>query len=354
MSERMERARALLPVCEVDALLVWNLSNVRYLSGFTGTEGCLVIGASRAFFLSDSRYATQAEDQVDGFDIRIGSDKIKNIAAALGDLGATRVGFEDETLPVARLKAVEDAANGAKFSGVGKRVDALRLRKDPEEIAVMRRAAWAAEVGFKAALAMTRPGVTENELALELEMGMRRAGATKPSFDLIVASGPRGALPHGIASDRRLEDGDMVVFDFGCVLEGYCSDQTVTVALGNVGEEERKVYEIVREAQERALDALRPGVALKDVDHAARDYIDKAGYGAYFGHGLGHGVGLEIHEDPRLSRVSEFVAEPGMVVTVEPGIYLPERFGVRIEDTVVITESGYDKLTSIDKNWMTV
>jgi Xaa-Pro aminopeptidase len=188
-------------------------------------------------------------------------------------------------------------------------------------------------------------------VAIELETGMRRAGALKPSFDTIVGSGPRGALPHGTASDKVLKEGEMIVIDFGCVLDGYCSDETVTVALGEVGDEERKVYEVVRAAQSAAIEALKPGASLREVDKIARDYITAAGYGPYFGHGLGHGVGMEIHEGPRVSTKSEAVAEPGMVLTIEPGIYLPGRFGVRVEDTLLVNESGCEKITAVDKSF---
>ncbi len=354
MKKRLGAAKKLLEEHSLDALLVWNMTNVRYLSGFTGTEGALVIAENKAFFLTDSRYEIQADQEAEGFEIRISPEKIGNIVSTLKSLSIKRIGFEDEILPVARLKELESEHDGARFVRLGKALDHLRLRKDDSEIPLLRRAAWASEVGFKNALKSLRPGVTEAELAVELEIGMLRAGASKPSFDLIVASGPRGALPHGIASEKTIREGEMIVIDFGCVLDGYCSDQTVTVALGDVGDEAQKVYEIVHEAQAKALGALKPGVKLREVDRVARDHIHDAGYGDFFGHGLGHGVGMEVHEDPRVSKKSEFSAEPGMVLTVEPGIYLPGKFGVRIEDTVLITPNGYEKITSLDKKFLKV
>ena len=351
MNPRINRLGKIIDDLSLDAILVWNLTNVHYLSGFTGSEAALVVSKGKSFFITDSRYTTQASQQVTGFDFRISYEKITLIAEALKEIAAKRIGYEDETLTVSNYRQVSGGTPGAEFIPLSTRVDELRLHKDPEEIAIMRRSAWAAEVGLQNALAILRPGVTEMEVAIELETGMRRAGALKPSFDTIVGSGPRGALPHGTASDKVLEEGEMIVIDFGCILDGYCSDETVTVALGRVGGEERKVYEIVRAAQEAAIAALAPGVSLREVDKVARDYIGNAGFGQYFGHGLGHGVGLEIHEGPRVSTKTEAVAEPGMVVTIEPGIYLPGRFGVRIEDTLLVNESGCEKITSFDKSF---
>ncbi|MCL4233177.1 MAG: aminopeptidase P family protein [Deltaproteobacteria bacterium] len=354
MTARIANARRVLDDMALDALLVWNLVNVRYLSGFTGTEGALVVSRDRALFLTDSRYATQIIDEAPTFGHRIAPAKIPNIAAALAELKATRVGYEDEILPVARAIALRDATPGVDWIGLGSRLDALRLRKEPGEIDAMRRASRIAEIGLDRALAVLRPGVTERHVALALEFAMREAGASGTSFDTIVASGPRGALPHGVASDRAIERGEMVTIDFGCVADGYCSDQTVTVGVGPVNGRMKQVYDVVLDAQLRAIDALRPGVSLRAVDALARGAIADAGYGEYFSHGLGHGVGMEIHENPRVSGSSDAVAEEGHVVTIEPGIYIPGEFGVRIEDTLVVTKSGCDRITSVDKSWRTV
>ncbi|MCC6157939.1 MAG: aminopeptidase P family protein [Deltaproteobacteria bacterium] len=354
MTTRVANARRILDDQALDALVVWNMVNVRYLSGFTGTEGALVITRDRAQFLTDSRYATQIRDEAPAFEHRIAPAKIANIAAALTDIKAEHVGYEDEILPVARAVALRDSTPGVEWIGLGTRLDALRLRKDPAEIGLMRRAARIAETGLDRALGMLRPGVTERQVALALEFAMREAGASGTSFDTIVASGPRGALPHGVASDRTIGAGEMVTIDFGCVANGYCSDQTVTIGVGHVNGEMRRVYDIVLEAQHRAIDALRPGVSLREVDALARGVIADAGFDEFFGHGLGHGVGMEIHESPRVSGSSEYTAEEGHVVTIEPGIYIPGRFGVRIEDTLVVTQSGCDRITSIDKSWRAV
>jgi Xaa-Pro aminopeptidase len=264
-------------------------------------------------------------------------------------LGARRAGFEDETVTVGRRHALGRAAEAVEWVGVGEALNLLRVRKSPEEIATLKRAAAVAERAWERVRGRLVPGVSERDMAIELEYAMRQEGATGPSFETIVASGPRGALPHGVASDRRIAEGDVVVVDWGCVFEGYCSDQTISVMVGDVGDEARRVYDVVFAAQSAALARLAPGAALREVDAAARDLIAAAGYGDYFGHGLGHGVGLEVHEAPRVAATSEAVAEAGMVVTIEPGVYLPGRFGVRLEDTVAVTADGYERITTLDK-----
>ncbi len=354
MSKRIEDAGRLIDEFGVDAVLVWNLTNVRYLSGFTGTEGALLLGADRRFFLSDSRYETQAKKQVVDFEYRISSDKIKNIVDAVRETGAVRLAYEEETLTVGQLQQLVKALPETEFKPLGLALDNLRLCKDAGELDIMREAALISEKGFQKALEAIKPGVSEKDVAMELEIGMLRNGASGPSFETIVASGHRGALPHGVASTKPIQAGDMIVIDFGCVFMGYCSDQTMTVMCGEADSEQAGIYDIVYEAQARAIEALKPGVKLKDVDAVARSIISDAGYGEYFGHGLGHGVGMNIHEAPRLNATSDAVAEVGMVVTVEPGIYLPGRFGVRLEDTMVITDSGSERITNLDKSLMRV
>jgi Xaa-Pro aminopeptidase len=350
MNERLKDAGRLLADTNADALLVWNMTNVRYLSGFTGTEGALLIGREYLFFLTDSRYKTQAENQAAKFEYRISNDKIKNIASALEDMGAKALAFEDETLTVRQKAQLAEAMPDVEFIALGSKLDDLRLRKDSSELDIMRKAALISEKGFQKAIETIQPGVSEKKVATELEIGMLRNGASGPSFETIVASGHRGALPHGVASAKLIEKGELIVIDFGCVYMGYCSDQTVTVACGDIGQEEEKVYDIVREAQANAMEALKPGVRLKDVDAVARNFISQAGYGEYFGHGLGHGVGMNVHEAPRLNSESETIAQEGMVITVEPGIYLPGRFGVRIEDTMIVTATGCQRITNLDKS----
>jgi Xaa-Pro aminopeptidase len=231
----------------------------------------------------------------------------------------------------------------------------LREVKDAAEIAAIRHAVEVQEQAFEAVLPLFKPGATEWDLALQLDFEMRRRGALMVSFDTIVASGPRGAMPHGTASDKPLKKGELIVVDWGCIVDGYCSDQTMTVCLGKPKDREaKKVFEIVQRAQRTCIDGIRPGMNVRDIDKLAREVIVNAGYGDYFGHGTGHSLGLEIHEEPRVSPLGNGTAVPGLVFTVEPGIYLPGRFGVRLEDIVVVTETGADVLTNVKKTWLAV
>ncbi|MCB1153254.1 aminopeptidase P family protein, partial [bacterium] len=235
MSARLDAVRKLLALHDLDAILVWNLTNVRYLSGFTGSEGALVITADKALFLSDSRYATQAAEQLKGFTPVIESQKMPSAVKQLKAARAKRIGFEDGTMTVEDHARLLGKLENAQLIGLGSKLDAIRLCKDTGEIAVMRKAAQIAEAGLDAALRVLKPGISENDVAVELELTMRREGASATSFETIIASGPRGALPHGIASDKKIAEGELVVIDWGCVYQGYCSDQTVTVAVGEVG-----------------------------------------------------------------------------------------------------------------------
>ena len=239
-----------------------------------------------------------------------------------------------------------------KLARAGQLVERLRVVKDAHEIDLIREAVRVQEEAMEAILPLIAPGATENEIAFALDTEMRRRGASGVSFDTIVGSGPRGAMPHGVASDKKIAAGELVVLDWGCFCNGYCSDQTLTVCVGEPSDRDaRKVFAVVHEAQAASLAALRPGVALAEVDRAGRDIIRRAGYGDYFGHGTGHSLGLEIHEEPRANMVSTAKAEPGLVITIEPGIYLPGRFGVRLEDIALVTESGAEPLTTMHKNW---
>jgi Xaa-Pro aminopeptidase len=354
MNSRLVRARAALRDLRFDGLLVWKLVNVRYLSGFTGTEGSLLITEKEALFLSDSRYTIQAEEQVKphGFRVITFKDKIKELGSTAQDLGVQSVGFEEEEISVAAHARLAKAFGGVKLARAGQLVERLRVVKDAHEIDLIREAVRVQEEAMEAILPLIAPGATENEIAFALDTEMRRRGASGVSFDTIVGSGPRGAMPHGVASDKKIAAGELVVLDWGCFCNGYCSDQTLTVCVGEPSDRDaRKVFAVVHEAQAASLAALRPGVALAEVDRAGRDIIRRAGYGDYFGHGTGHSLGLEIHEEPRANMVSTAKAEPGLVITIEPGIYLPGRFGVRLEDIALVTESGAEPLTTMHKNW---
>ena len=351
-ADRQQRVRVLLEEHGLDALLFNARENLRYFCGFTGSDGILLItlyGHSR--FLTDSRYTVQARDEVAVDEVVEYRVQSEGVIEALADLGVKKIGFESGLAygKVDDLKTRGDSA--CSWTPLKDGLDALRAVKDAAEIEMLAAAARLHATAFAEIEALLRPGVSEREVALALEFALKRHGAEEKSFDFIVASGPRGALPHGRAGERRLATGELVTIDFGGRLAGYHADETVTVALGMPPEELRRVYDTVLAAHDLAIAAIRPGIALAEVDRVARDHIVAAGYGEYFGHGLGHGIGLEVHEAPTVSARSKATAEPGMVVTIEPGIYLPGLGGVRIEDMILVTDAGARVLTCIDKQY---
>ncbi|MDI3256596.1 MAG: Xaa-Pro peptidase family protein [Kyrpidia sp.] len=346
MRERISRVQKELEERRLDALLVTDPHNRRYLSGFTGTSGYVLIGRNDAVFLTDFRYVEQARDQVQGLRVvRHGVQMVEALKEILNEWGVETLGFEQEHVTVGQWERLTSALAPVRLSGTTGWVEALRMVKDEGELALIRKAASIADQAFRAVLDHIHPGVRERDLALMLERYMQDLGASGPSFDTIVASGWRSALPHGVAGEKTVESGDLVTFDFGCVFQGYCSDLTRTVAVGSIDEEKRRIYQVVLEAQQAALREIRPGMTGREADALARGVIEAAGYGEAFGHSLGHGVGLAIHENPRLAVQSDEVLKPGMVVTVEPGIYVSGVGGVRIEDDVLITAQGCTRLT---------
>jgi Xaa-Pro aminopeptidase len=353
VSSRADRLAALLARAGtgIDVLLVGNLINVRYLTGYTGSNGIALIGLAMRTFVTDFRYLEQAAAEVDAaFDRRRAAQHlVEGVPDAL-PAGELRLGFEAAHMTVsdhAQLRELlPDRIELVDTTGL---VEQLRAVKQPEEVAAIRAAAALADVAFEQLIAGGLAGRNERELANALDFEMRRLGAQAPSFEPIVAGGANGALPHGRPKDETVRRGELVVIDWGAKLDGYCSDCTRTLATGAVSAEAVEVYELVLDAQLAAVDDVRPGAVGRDVDGVARAAIEAAGHGEQFGHGLGHGVGLEVHEAPRLAQPSEAVLAAGNVVTVEPGIYIPGRFGVRIEDLVVVTEDGREILTSLSK-----
>jgi Xaa-Pro aminopeptidase len=333
-----------------DAMLVASSVNRRYLSGFSGTHALLLITMEHALLLTDFRYKEQAPQQAAGFEIVIhGPDAKSTAAERLHSWGVKRLLFEDLHVTYAEHASWARAIAPVELVPASDLIESLRMYKDAGELAIMREAAALADRTFAHILPYLKPGVSELEIAAEMEMFMRREGATGPSFDTIVASGERSAMPHGVASSRKLGSGEFVTLDFGTYFQGYCSDLTRTVVVGKPSDKHLEIYAIVKEAQQAALDRLAPGMTGREADALTRDIISRYGYGDYFGHGTGHGLGMEIHEAPRLSANADTVLQPGMTVTVEPGIYLPGFGGVRIEDDVVITDSGIQILTSSPK-----
>ncbi|NLV23400.1 MAG: aminopeptidase P family protein [Deltaproteobacteria bacterium] len=350
----VEKVRELLVLRGLDAILFTGRANIRYLCGFSGSEGALLVDRDASSFLTDSRYTTQAQEEVRAD--HLGQYRLpeEGIVARLRERGCGKIGFEGEYLVVSRLEKLRSQA-GAEVEWVplAKEMRPLRGVKSDAEIEAIRAAARLNAVAFAEIAAGIHAGVSERELAVELEFALKRRGAEEKAFDFIVASGRRGAMPHGLASQKVLSADEMVTIDFGVRLNGYHSDETVTLALGHPPQRLLEAYDVVLQAHDLALEALRPGQPLKDVDAVARDHIRSRGFGEFFGHGLGHGVGLEIHEFPVLSPRSEDVAEEGMVVTIEPGIYIPGLGGIRIEDMAVVSAHGCDLLTAVPKNLRT-
>jgi Xaa-Pro aminopeptidase len=355
LEKRIDRLRERLKEQDLEALLVTHPMNRRYLTGFTGTAGMVLVTEKDAKLLVDFRYVEQARKQAPHLDVvRVGGEPFRTVGGLCREWNVSRLAFEQDHLVYARVEKLKSALDGAEVVPVSNMVEKLRETKDADELDTLRRAARIADEAFTEILKEIRPGLRERDIAFRLEFLMREKGAASSSFDIIVASGPRSALPHGVASDRVLEKGDLVTLDFGAVYEGYCSDITRTIVLGKPNERQREIYEIVLHAQQTALEAVRPGVTGREVDKVARDIITERGYGEQFGHSTGHGIGLEIHEAPTLSVNGETVLQSGMVVTVEPGIYLPGFGGVRIEDDVVVTEQGKEVLTHSPKDLIVI
>jgi Xaa-Pro aminopeptidase len=334
----------------LNAVLFTDLRNIRYLCGFSGSEGALLVTPEHAWFLCDSRYTEQAAEEVHSAEVReCGAIRIETIAALTTEYGLQRIGFEASHTTVSAFRRMAEKLTGIDLVELGPNLDEIRVAKDAVEIELLRSVATLSSQSLTAILPHIKPGVREIDIALSLELEMRRRGADGIAFDFIVASGVRGAMPHGRASEKFIQAGELVTIDFGALKDGYHSDETVTVACGKPELRAAEIHAIVRTAHDMAINSVRPGINCKDLDEIARSFIRENGFGDYFGHGLGHGLGLEIHEQPTLSPRSTAVLEEGMVVTIEPGIYIPGFGGVRIEDTVVVTAYGCDVLTSADK-----
>jgi Xaa-Pro aminopeptidase len=352
---RLTRLRELMDQHQLPALFVSGDHNRRYLSGFTGSSGYLLITADEAYLLTDFRYMTQAAEQAKHFQIVEHQPKaIATVKELLSRRGIRSLGFEQHHVTYSSYSSYAAELGDIQLIPAEQLVEELRMVKDADELAIMQEAAELADRAFEHILTVLKPGMTETEVSLSLEFFMRQHGASAVSFDTIVASGERSALPHGKASGRVLKPGDFVKMDFGALYKGYCSDITRTVVLGKPEEKQKEIYDIVLEAQLKALEGIRPGMTGKEADALARDVIKRYGYGDRFGHGTGHGLGLEIHEAPRLSPLSDTVLKPGMTVTVEPGIYLPGYGGVRIEDDIVVTENGNRRLTQSTKEFIII
>ncbi|MBQ8952269.1 MAG: aminopeptidase P family protein [Eubacterium sp.] len=360
MKKKIDRTllQKILEDAGVDAILITDPYSLRYYTGFKGGEGIAVVTRERYVLITDSRYTEAAtlesEFEVEGFSAARTKKEI--ITDIFKKDNIASVGFEDDSISYSNYKAFENILSSEELSHRNLMLKALdgkllepRRVKTEEEIEYLRQAEHIGDMAFNDILGILKPGMTELEVAAELEYRMKCHGAEGFSFDTIAASGVHSSMPHAIPTDKKLEDGDFLTLDFGCLYGGYCSDMTRTVCIGKADDEKKAVYNKVLEAQLAVLDAVKPGLVCKDVDAIARNIIRDAGYGSYFGHGLGHSVGLFIHESPAFNTRDETVLQAGMVITDEPGIYLPGRFGVRIEDMILITEEGYENLAHSPK-----
>jgi len=351
-SGRQQRLLLELQRLKLDAILVTHLPNVRYLTGFTGSAAALLIG-SRPVFVTDGRYAVQARRQVAHPRVVVNrSGSLKGAAREIAARKLPRLAIEAEHVTVATRSLLARELGGSKLIATSGVVEGLRMLKDAEEVDAIREAVLLGGRLLPLVLRALRPGRSEADVAARLEYAARRAGAERMSFETIVASGPRSALPHGIASEALLPKLGFVVLDYGVILHGYCSDMTRTVHLGKASQQERGWYSAVLEAQLAAISVVSPGARLSEVDKAARSVLKRSKLEKFFTHSTGHGVGLEIHEPPRVAANQDGTLEPGMVITIEPGIYVPGKGGIRIEDMVLVTSRGYELLTSARKDFV--
>ncbi|MFD1030703.1 M24 family metallopeptidase [Metaplanococcus flavidus] len=346
---KLQKLRNEMAQQKIEAFLITSEFNLRYITEFTGSSGLAIVTPEKALFITDFRYTEQAAEQCKGFEIvQAKTNLLEETALQVKELGVKSLSFEKDFVTYSSYEQYREKMEVelVPVSGV---IEKIRIIKTEDEVATLKAAAKIADDAFEYICTFIKPGMTELEVSNELEFFMRKQGAESSSFDIIVASGFRSALPHGRASDKVIESGDFVTMDFGALYNGYISDITRTVAVGEPSEKLKEIYQIVLEAQELGVEKIGPGMTGFDADAIGRDHIKSKGYGDAFGHSTGHGIGLEVHEAPGLSSKSQVVLEPGMAVTVEPGIYLPGIGGVRIEDDILITESGNERLTKSSK-----
>ncbi|MFZ3590292.1 M24 family metallopeptidase [Bacillus sp. DJP31] len=346
---KIENLRNRFQEQNIDGVLITSVYNRRYMTGFTGSSGVAIISLNQAVFITDFRYVEQANSQLEGFEVvQHKASLLEEIATQVDRLGIKNLGFEEDHVSFSSFRAYKEgiSASLVPLSGV---IEKIRLIKTDAEIKILKEATEIADAAFQHILTYIRAGKTEIDVSNELEFFMRKQGALSSSFDIIVASGFRSALPHGVATDKIIETGDFVTLDFGAYYKGYCSDITRTIAIGQPSDELKNIYDVVLESQLRGMAGIKPGITGKEADALTRDYITEKGYGEYFGHSTGHGIGLEVHEGPSLSVKSDMILKPGMVVTVEPGIYVAGLGGVRIEDDTVVTTDGNQSLSHSTK-----
>lgn len=351
---RIEKIKQILDELSLDAFYITHIPNIRYITGFSGSSAFVIITKNNNYFLTDFRYKEQSAEQVKGFEIVVNyqaSEEIKKIFAAEG---FKRVGFESTHMTVNGLSALNKANPGVEFVPVAERIEKLTMIKAPEEVELIKKAIEVTDKTFSKLLEIIKPGMKEKDVSAEISYWHKKFGADKDAFDPIVASGWRGCLPHGVASSKIIESGEMVTLDFGCIYNGFCSDLTRTISVGEPSEEMKKIYNIVYDAQQKAINSAKAGMTTKNLDSIARDYIAENGYGDKFGHGLGHGLGIEVHEMPGVSQRTDISLPAGVVVTIEPGIYVEKLGGVRIEDDILITDGGCEVLNKSPKELIVI
>ncbi|MFF3021503.1 M24 family metallopeptidase [Gottfriedia sp. NPDC057948] len=347
---RIEKIQKQLLENNVDAILITKSENRRYMTGFTGSAGMVLISKNAATFITDFRYGEQAQQEVKNAKIIVHKGNIeKEVSNEVDCQGLKKVAVEANAMTLNTFSKLQEYGN-VQWIQLENIVEKVREIKEPIELELMRMAAKIADKAFDYILNIIKPGVTELEIRNELEFYMRNLGATASSFNTIIASGKRAALPHGVASEKVIVHGDMVTLDFGAMYNGYCSDITRTIAVGSCSDEFRNIYHIVLEALKRGTEGIQSGEKAKTIDDLTRDYISEKGFGNRFGHSTGHGLGMEVHEPIRLSDKSVEILQSGMVVTVEPGIYIPGWGGCRIEDDIIVKENGYEIITHSDKH----
>ena len=351
MKNRLVRLREQLDGHEIHGFLLTAPRSLRYITGFSGSNGCALVSRDEAIFITDFRYKTQAEEEVQGFVHRMAKEELfKDLAKVKWFGKKRRLGFESSHVSVEQLQQLSELLPKTELVPIKELVEQISIVKDEREIENIRQAVQISDAVFEEVIELLQPGIREVEVCAELEYRMRKEGSERLAFDAIVVSGERSALPHGQPTDKRLHKGELVTMDYGARVGGYCSDFTRTVVLGKANGRQRDIYQICLRAQQAAEEAARAGMMASELDGVARQIIVDAGYGDHFGHGLGHGLGLEVHEGPRLSPKGKMRLDAGMVVTIEPGIYLPQVGGVRIEDVVVIREDGCEVLTQARKD----
>jgi Xaa-Pro aminopeptidase len=347
---RIEKVLALLRTMELDACLLKGMDNIFYLTGFRGTEGTLLVTKGDVFLVTDFRYITHAQEVTRGIKIVEIRDKKNVLGEIFSQYGIRKIGFDSIHTPFFVYKKWLETAEGIELVPLDDAIEEIRKNKEPEEIDRITKAIEVATKAFTEVFQKIHPGQTEKDIANNLDYTMRRFGAEGPSFPTIVASGPRAALPHAEPTDKQIRDGEMVIIDFGAQVNGYCSDETCTLSIGDVNGKMQDIYAIVSKAKQIAIEKVRVGIPIKEVDMVVRGYIGDAGYGDFFRHGTGHGVGIAVHETPAINSNGDGLLEEGMVITIEPGVYIPNLGGVRLEDMVLITADVPRVLTRIRKD----